>query len=397
MNSTNEKTPAKPRIVGNADHATAQAVQDGASLDEQPQQPQQPISRWGGLRSIKQRGWSTRKPTPTPTLLFHTDRSIGCHGQRNAQPQTAVPRGALVMFVGPGGMGKSMATMQLAIAVTTGKNWLGFAPAAPGGVVVLICAEDDENTMHDRFLSCAQKMGIADDEGLMAAADALIHPLPGDDGVPALFTHTYEEKVGEVIHAAKEMEQLTDELRQIGEASAQGLALIILDPIVKFMPTEGEERAAIASKFIEVLKEWTYTLPGKPTVMLVHHTTKTARKESGHTAEAARGSSSLTDSVRCQLNLFDTSKGGAGLRTASTASSEQGAEKLWLCVSKSNYGPTGYAIPIMRDAATGALGIADYDHDTEDSKPNKSNASSGTAKRNGKATKNAVTNYLDEY
>jgi hypothetical protein len=52
-------------------------------------------------------------------------------------------------------------------------------------------------------------------------------------------------------------------------------------------------------------------------------------------------------------------KKGAGPRLAS---SEQSAEQLYLCISKSNYGPMGYAMPIMRDAATGALRLADRDH-----------------------------------
>lgn len=379
MSNTTQNRQANKPTRGNAGEANARLKQTGtALLGEQAaeqRRPSLPISTWGGLRSIKHREWATRTPTPTAALLTHTDRGGDAAGQ------LAVPRGELVMFVGAGGLGKSMATMQLAIAVTTGKNWLGFAPAAPGGVVVLICAEDNENTMHARFVACTAAMNLRADE--VSRAEALIVPLPGDDGVPKLVKHCFGE-AGEVIDEGEDMAQLTNELRHIGEASAEGLALIILDPSVKFMPAEGEERAAVASRFVDELKNWTRTLPGQPTVMLVHHTTKSARKEGGYTAEAARGSSSLTDSVRCQLNLFDMANNkGAGPRLAS---SEQSAEQLYLCISKSNYGPMGYAMPLMRNAATGALGLADRDHDIEDNKPNKDSSKGSKGPKGSKGS-----------
>lgn len=295
------------------------------------------------------------EPKPIPALLVHPRPG------KDDKELVAMPRGELVMLVGAGGLGKSMATMQLALALTTRKSWLGFHPpkddATARGAVVMLCAEDGDNIMHTRFKACALKMGITADAALMSAAEALIVPMPGDEWVPRLVKSSYDA-TGEVVDDGADMAPLTAQLHAVGDRTVGGLALIIIDPIVKFMPAEGEEKNAVASRFIDALKKWTRDLPGKPTVLLIHHTTKSARADGGHTAESARGASSLTDSVRCQFNLFDM-----GRRAAPLEGEPLGQEALYLACSKSNYGPTGVAVPLVRDPDTGALGVADRNHE----------------------------------
>lgn len=305
--------------------------------------PVAPARRTWPLRTIKARGWGEHDPAPLPALLERQH-------MYGPGADLAMPRGELVMLVGAGGLGKSMATMQLAIAVATGRGWLGFTPcAAPSGrgAVVMISAEDSDHIMHIRYKTCADKMNLRPDE--RARAEALIVPMPGDEGTPRLVA---QARAGGIEHICEgeDMEQLTKTLCELGKAAERdgGLALIILDPAVKFMPPEGEERAAIASRFIDALKGWTRDLPGKPTVLLVHHTTKSARAEGGHNAESARGSSSLTDSVRCQFNLYDAAK-----RKPDGVHQEE----LFLSISKNNYGPHGARVPLVRDPSTGALAV----------------------------------------
>lgn len=347
MSNTPQNPQANKLMRGDA-RASNDRLKQAAAATEQ-----QAAERWN-LRTIKDRGWSSREPTPTPALLNH-----GEHTNQKAGG-LAVPRGELVMLVGAGGLGKSMATMQLAISLTTGKPWLGFDPCPTGGLVVLICAEDNEQTMHRRFKDCAAKMNLLPHEA--ARAESMIVPIPGDEGVPLLVQQRFDADKGEVVDEGEHMAALTQQLHQLGGEVAEGLALIILDPSVKFMPAEGEERAAVASRFVDALKGWTRTLPGKPSVMLVHHTTKSARKDAGHTAEAARGSSSLTDSVRCQINLFNLNENGKANSGPRLASNIQSDEQLYLCVSKSNYGPLGYAVRLVRDLETGVLLLAAPDH-----------------------------------
>lgn len=306
-----------------------------------PSLPAAPPPRAWPLRSIKERGWGNRDPEPLPALLVRGD-------------DLAMPRGEVVMLVGAGGMGKSMATMQLAISIASGKPWLGFTPSpSPSGrgAVVLVSAEDSDHIMHIRYKNCAAKMQLRPDQ--MASAEALIVPMSGDEGTPHLVAQMRGAVGGaEMIGLGEDMLQLTAQLTKLGEAAERdgGLALIILDPAVKFMPPEGEERAAIASRFIDALKSWTRDLPGKPTVLLIHHTTKSARSNGGHNAESARGSSSLTDSVRCQFNLYDAAK---------MQPDEEHQEQLFLSISKNNYGPHGVRVALVRDPETGALGVAE--------------------------------------
>ena len=304
-----------------------------------PSLPAAPPPRAWPLRSIKERGWGNRDPEPLPALLVRGD-------------DLAMPRGEVVMLVGAGGMGKSMATMQLAISIASGKPWLGFTPSpSPSGrgAVVLVSAEDSDHIMHIRYKNCAAKMQLRPDQ--MASAEALIVPMSGDEGTPHLVAQMRGAVGGaEMIGLGEDMLQLTAQLTKLGEATERdgGLALIILDPAVKFMPPEGEERAAIASRFIDALKSWTRDLPGKPTVLLIHHTTKSARSNGGHSAESARGSSSLTDSVRCQFNLYDAAK---------MQPDEEHQEQLFLSISKNNYGPHGVRVALVRDPDTGALAV----------------------------------------
>jgi hypothetical protein len=74
--------------------------------------------------------------------------------------------------------------------------------------------------------------------------------------------------------------------------------LIILDPLSRFAGSGAETYSSAATRFVEALETLT-KVPGNPTVLVAHHTTKAARQgSSANDTTAARGSSGLTDGVR---------------------------------------------------------------------------------------------------
>jgi phage/plasmid primase-like uncharacterized protein/RecA-family ATPase len=68
-----------------------------------------------------------------------------------------IPAGQATVFAGEGGIGKSLAALQLAATVATGTDWLGMPVGKPKRVAVL-SAEDDIDEMHFRFECIARDL-----------------------------------------------------------------------------------------------------------------------------------------------------------------------------------------------------------------------------------------------
>jgi RecA-family ATPase len=89
-----------------------------------------------------------------------------------------VPNSTVTLFSGDGGTGKSLLSLQLAVAVASGGNWLGFDLAQ--GAAVFLSAEDDQDEIHRRLQDVTHAAGVAwgDLGGLklasLAGEDALL-------------------------------------------------------------------------------------------------------------------------------------------------------------------------------------------------------------------------------
>ena len=62
-----------------------------------------------------------------------------------------MPANNVTMLAGDGGAGKSLLSLQLAVAVATGGSWIGFRPKA--GSVLFVSAEDEIEELHRRLAS----------------------------------------------------------------------------------------------------------------------------------------------------------------------------------------------------------------------------------------------------
>lgn len=241
-------------------------------------------------------------------------------------PELAVgvmQRGKVGLLVAEGGAGKTIALIQLALAIATGRKWLDYFGVVPGRVCIAL-AEEDRDEMHRRFYALAKAMRLTDAQVALADERVVAVPL---SGISARFLMPNGERAP---FLAEMKARLNDGLGP--------WSLIILDPLSRFAGADTEKDNAAATLFIEAA-ESLISAPGGPAVLIAHHTNKLSRTEgAGLAAKAgnARGASALTDGARwaCELQ----SRGDDGAR---------------LTVTKSNYAGQGHPLDLIRDGDQG--------------------------------------------
>lgn len=280
-------------------------------------------SGWAAsFKPLKALNWLHQTPPPQRVLLSY----LG---------QCMLPLGKVGFFVGEGGIGKSWALTQLAIAVATGVPWFEqfSVPADSQGAVLMLMAEEDPDEMHRRLFHIVDHMGLAAHH--RSNLEQRLYPMP----LAGHFVEFLEE--GERSPNHERFWQLAQEL-----CPEEGWRLIILDPASRFMGMDAEKDNAFATRFVQLLEQLT-KLPGQPTVLCAHHTNKMARvsQKEGARAGAARGASALTDGARWQGNLFG----------AEDAQGELIDDEVFFSVTKSNYGPKPPLLKLKRKAGSGVL------------------------------------------
>lgn|GEM_PF-2824382 len=213
-----------------------------------------------------------------------------------------VPLGKVGLFAAAGGVGKTMASLQLALAVATGKDWLGEfkVPAEGQGRVLLALGEEDEEEVSRRMFYCARAMGLTPEERRLACERIVVLPLAG---MHVSLTGALD---AEKIETA-EAESLLAQLRT--EAGEEGWRLVVLDPLARFAGPDAEKDNAAATRFVETVERFC-SVPGNPTVLVVHHSAQHARggdasqaDPNADASQMARGATGLTDGARFVLTL----------------------------------------------------------------------------------------------
>jgi hypothetical protein len=277
--------------------------------------------------------WFTDEPPPRRWLLKHG---------RHTDVRDILPMGKVGMLAAAGGVGKTMALVQLALAVATGKPWLprehngegGFLTPDGGGRVLLALGEEDALEVRRRLYRAGQTMRAArlatPDELDRAAARIVVLPLAG---TPVALVDAPDPRIGRAAEPSKLAADLGELLERGGPWS-----LVILDPLSRFAGTDTETDNAAATRFVQILEGFTKA-PGEPAVLVAHHTTKAARQNGTDDDTAARGSSALSDGVRWHAALrAERHPEGAKadvprMATFSVVKSNYGAflaEPLWL-------------------------------------------------------------------
>lgn len=208
--------------------------------------------------------------------------------------------GKVGVIAAPGGTGKTMAAVGLALAVSTGQNWLrpgvwsgrgphqipnGIRVDTPGRVAVLL-AEEDGDDIRRRLFYTGKLMGL-DPAARARARDRLFLA-----GLAGMDVSLVDKDGGFDAKLAN--------LRRVLKAKAgEGWSLILVDPLARFAGIGAETDNALATRFVQALEQLT-SLPGNPAVLFIHH----ERKGGGDGADAIRGSSALVDGARWALRLI---------------------------------------------------------------------------------------------
>jgi RecA-family ATPase len=218
-----------------------------------------------------------------------------------------------------------MALIQLALAVATGRKWLDFFGVANPGKVLLALAEEDEEEIWRRVYQAARAMRLTDHQVELAARNIVALPLAGI--VVNLIKHADGETVETAMMAALRKRLDTgDDWR-----------LLILDPLSRFAGFDSEKDNAAATTFVATV-ESLLRVPGRPAILLAHHTHKASRQEGaqGGNAANARGASALIDGVRWAAELTPVSDGTVSFK-----------------VTKTNYSMGFEPVTLVRDADHG--------------------------------------------
>ncbi len=271
------------------------------------------------------------------------------------------PRDKVGMVAAPGGTGKTTALLQLAVAVATGRDWLGTYPVDEPGHVVCALAETTRHDLDRMLNTVADDLKLTPEDRQNVRNRLYALPLAGrtvglmDDPSRRLRLEQqlfhdaaqrqasrYLDEDGNIqldrLYRTDACETWRNQLA--AHAPEDGWRLIILDPASRFIGPDVESDNAAATRFIELLEEWKGDpeIAGNgsagPTVLISHHVNKRSNDdpiEMLYRQGAARGSSALTDGVRWQLNM-------------NSGHVEQGgelAEYVVMRAAKANAGPGG--------------------------------------------------------
>lgn len=290
----------RPRVPGqDADEALER---EGRGLGAFREKWARAVGRWSDVLQAAQERPAKAAPEPSVDRTKQESRAIAL---RPAFPISTIEipprdwtipglllRKHLSVLVAPPGSGKSLLTLQLAIAIAAGRAWGGWTIRKPAKVLV-INAEDDLDEMRRRLFAAAERMGIDQSElaGRVLLADA----------PESIVIARADAKTKTVIRTPL-LEQLvaTIEENEIG--------VVIVDPFAETF--EGDENSNSEIKWAGILWREVARRTGS-SVLLVHHTKKYASGMAGD-ADASRGGGALIGTARILATLFAMTEEEAG-------------------------------------------------------------------------------------
>lgn len=273
--------------------------------------------------------WIDAVPEPAKQLLFYPDVP-GATTRRGM-----LRRGKVGILAAAGGVGKTYALCGLALAVVTRKDWLNrFPVGAEHRRVALILGEEDTEEIRRRLHLQARAMELTSLDHGDAMTRMLVLPGAGLDALA--LTQAEEPGVNARTEFADALWAFLDAKAREDRANP-GWDLVVLDPLSRFAGPDVEKDNAAATRLMQVLERFT-KLPGNPTVLVAHHTSKASRADGvAQSAAAVRGASALVDGARWVANLEEVAR-PEGYATGHARFS----------VGKSNYGLTGGDVLLTR-------------------------------------------------
>jgi RecA-family ATPase len=218
-------------------------------------------------------------------------------------------RGSVGALISPGGVGKSMWALQLAMQVAGGADLLGFGVMETGPVVYLPAEDPEELLLHrlhsmGSYLTEQQMQNVSD--------NLCVQSLVG-----------YSPNILDV------------RWKKTLESIAYGNRLLIIDTLRRFHHEDENSSSAMAQVLAQLEN---IAIRTKCTILFVHHTSKASSSlESTVAQQSSRGSSVLVDNIRWQAYLSSMNEKEA--KRFQIHESQRGMF-IKYGLNKANYGPT---------------------------------------------------------
>jgi len=259
--------------------------------------------------------------------------------QPNGTSLPWLPRGIAGMLASAGGVGKTFLAIQLALCVATGRRWLDSISIPEPGPVALVLAEEERDEVIRRMHYAAEALGLTREERDRAASMIWLQCRAGKRS--ALLEADQDGNLRE--------SDFMRALRRYLRSANREWALVVIDPIARLSPPEAERDNQIATLVVSTI-ESLMQVPGSPTVLALHHTSKTMRDGRKLDASSARGVTAFNDGFRWSCTLGPA-----------TNRKRKVVDNYWeLSVAKSNYGPSMAPLILTRDMhSNGVLRVAD--------------------------------------
>ena len=221
-----------------------------------------------------------------------------------------IPARNVTLLSGDGGVGKSILTLQLAMAVRLGRDWLGALVTEPGHALVL-CAEDDKDELHRRLALIAAHYLVT----FAQLGGFYILPMAGQDALMAV-----PNRAG-VIEPTKLYGQF------VASACDIKPSLIVIDNAADVYAGNENDRAQVRG-FIGLMRQMAIT--ANAAVVLTSHPSLAGMS----TQTGLSGSTAWNASVRSRMYL----------RRPKNVEDDRDTDLRTLEIMKSNYGRVGETI-----------------------------------------------------
>lgn len=251
--------------------------------------------------------------------------------------------GTVGMLAGPGGVGKTMLELQLAVALAAGiahhdgllSAWGADTLPPEPQRVVLVAAEEPGEVIWQRLRRVVHRLDQGNDLLDHSSRDDIVEQLAENLVIYALAGEQRLRLMDERLRATLEMRQLMQ--------VCEGARLVILDPL-RQLHDDDENSSASMSALVSLFKELARSTGAA--VVFAHHTSRAGGQFAIDSADAARGSTALSADVRWQLNL-------AALSTQDASrlgiSEQQRSDYALLYCAKQNYGAHRGPLLVQRD------------------------------------------------
>jgi len=233
-------------------------------------------------------GMLSTPPEPRKWLFRHPTRDgVPCD---DGFGDGLFPLGRVGVLSAAGGAGKTMAIMQAAVSVVTGRPLFGHftvGAEARGKKVLLLLGEEKTDEVHRRLYTVAETLCLTEHEKALVEQRVIVGALSGQD-----VRLTTVSSSG-VLARTPNVETIC---RMV---DGGGFALVGIDPLSRFAGGDMDKSNADATFFVQALER--ISDAGNTSTLCDHHTSKVSRRDG---KAESRGATGLPDAARWEATLI---------------------------------------------------------------------------------------------